>query len=186
MSTGSFIARPTETGYTGIYVHLDGQPSEKLPILLTAHRYRFGRDVKAMAQHLVDGVAVGWDELGTDLLDGAPPEILSSLTGGEQWASSTLDHLVTPDGSPPVRMTVTEKTAADLDVQWGYILRPHGIEVISVLHATAGPLVAWGTDPRAPFSNHPAHWSAPASAAAPSARPAPTSPSVGPRTAARR
>lgn len=139
-----------------------------------------------MARHLVDGVAVGWDELGTDLLDGAPPEILSALTGGEQWSSSTLDHLVTPDGSPPVRMTVTEKTAADLDVQWGYILRPHGIEVISVLHAAAGPVVAWGTDPRARFSNHPAHWSAPASAAAPPARPAPAPPSRGPRAAAPR
>ncbi|MEU1893886.1 hypothetical protein [Streptomyces pristinaespiralis] len=139
-----------------------------------------------MTRHLVDGVAVGWDELGTDLLDGAPREILSALTGGEQWSSSTLDHLVTPDGSPPVRMTVTEKTAADLDVQWGYILRPHGIEVISALHAAAGSVVAWGTDPRARFRNHPAHWSAPASAAAPPARPAATSPSVGPRTAARR
>jgi hypothetical protein len=131
-------------------------------MLLAAYQHRFRGDVEAMVQHLVDGVAVAWEELGTDLLDGAPPEIVTALTGGEQWPSSTLDHLVSPDGSPPVRMTVTEKTAADQNLQWGYVLRPHGIEVISVLHAGAGPVVAWDTDPRIGFSNHPAHWPAPA------------------------
>ncbi|MGW0137543.1 hypothetical protein [Streptomyces calvus] len=146
-----------------------------------------------MARHLVDNVAVGWSELGTDLLGGAPPEIVIALTGGERWPSSTLDHLVTPDGSPPVRMTVTEKIVADQDLQWGYILRPHGIEVISVAHVEAGPVIAWDTDPRTAFSNHPAHWPAPAkpSAAttAPAARPPRTTPvpaAGNPRTAARR
>ncbi|MCP3821397.1 hypothetical protein NLX86_25865 [Streptomyces sp. A3M-1-3] len=38
-------------------------------MLLAAYQHRFGQDVEAMARHLVDGVAVGWDELGTDLLD---------------------------------------------------------------------------------------------------------------------
>ncbi|MFE3645899.1 hypothetical protein ACFXOM_33830 [Streptomyces sp. NPDC059169] len=146
-------------------------------MLLAAHQYRFGHDVEAMARHLVDGVAVGWDELGTDLLDGTPPQIVAALTGGEHWPSSTLDHLVSPDGSPPVRMTVTEKTAADQNLHWGYVLRPHGIEVISVLHAEAGPVVAWNTDPRLGFSNHPAHWPAPSKA--PVTTPAPA---AGPKT----
>ncbi|MYT41873.1 hypothetical protein GTY89_05835 [Streptomyces sp. SID5471] len=170
LSTRSFIARPTQTGYDGIYVHLDGTPSEKLPMLLAAFQHKFGRDVEAMAQHLVDGVTVGWDELGTDLFYGAPHEIVSALTGGQQWASRTLDHLITPDGSPPVRMTVTEETAADQDVQWGYILRPHGIEVIPVPHAEAGPVIGWDTDPRTAFSNHPGHWSYPVLTPGPSAR----------------
>ncbi|MGC0328114.1 hypothetical protein RKD23_001104 [Streptomyces sp. SAI-170] len=39
-----------------------------------------------MARHLVNGVAVGWEELGTDLLNGAPPEIVTALTGGERWS----------------------------------------------------------------------------------------------------
>ncbi|WP_435878418.1 hypothetical protein [Streptomyces werraensis] len=114
-----------------------------------------------MVQHLVDGVAVGWDELGTDLLAGAPPQVVTALTGGEQWPSRTLDHLITPDGSPPVRMTVTERTAADQDVQWSYVLRSEGIEVISVPHADAGPVIGWDTDPRTLFSDHPADWPAP-------------------------
>lgn len=54
-----------------------------------------------------------------------------ALTGGEQWPSTTLDHLVAPDGSPPVRTSVTERTASDQDLDWGYILRPTGIEVIN-------------------------------------------------------
>ncbi|MEU7205608.1 hypothetical protein [Streptomyces sp. NPDC045470] len=194
LSTRSFIARPTQTGYDGIYVHLDGQPSEKLPLLLAAFQHRFGRNAEAMARHFVDGVAVGWDELGTDLLDGAPPELISALTGGQQWPSSTLDDLVTPDGSPPVRMTVTEQTAADQDVQWGYVLRPHGIEVIPVPHAEAGPVIGWDTDPRTGFSDHPGHWSFPARtpagpSAARAARPPRSAPAAAPaesRPAARR
>ncbi|MER6566975.1 hypothetical protein ABT288_12450 [Streptomyces sp. NPDC001093] len=187
------MARPTTSGYDGIYVQLDGQPSAKLPLLLAAFKYRFKGDVEAMTQHLVDGVAVGWDELGTDLLTGAPPEVVTALTGGEHWPSSTLDHLITPDGSPPVRMTVTQQTAADQDVQWGYVLRLEGIEVISVPHADAGPVIGWDTDPRTRFSDHPAHWPAPtpspATTSTRTARPPQTARAAAPprpRTAARR
>ncbi|MFF5537838.1 hypothetical protein ACFY71_36155 [Streptomyces cinerochromogenes] len=146
-----------------------------------------------MIRHLVDGVAIGWAELGTDLLDGAPPEIVTALTGGEQWPSRTLDHLITPDGSPPVRMTVTEQNAAEQDLRWGYILRPEGIEVISFPHADPGSVVGWNADPRTRFSDHPARW--PASPPSPVAttahasqppRTARTATSPRSRTAARR
>ncbi|MCZ4101812.1 hypothetical protein [Streptomyces sp. H39-C1] len=133
-------------------------PSHHLPLLLAAYQHKFGRDLQAMVRHLIDDVAVGWDELGTDLLDGAPPALITALTGGEQWPSSTLDHLITPDGSPPVRMTVTDDTADAQDMQWGYILHQHGIEVISAPHEGSGQLVDWTTDPRTNFSDHPAHW----------------------------
>lgn len=157
LSTRSFVARPTETGYDGIYIHFDGSPSARLPFLLAAYQYRFQRDEKAMARHLIDGTAIGWDELGTDLLDGAPSELVTALTDGEQWPSTTLDHLVTPDGSPPVRMGVTEQTASDQDLDWGYVLRPTGIEVINARYGTAGPIVSWDADPRRDFTN-PATW----------------------------
>ncbi|CAL9635890.1 hypothetical protein [Streptomyces sp. enrichment culture] len=131
-------------------------PSNHLPLLLAAYQYKFGRDIEAMAQHLIDDIAVGWHELGTDLLDDAPPTLVATLTGGEHWPSRTLDHLITPDGSPPVRMTVTDTTASDLGMPWGYILHPQGIGVISMAHTGTGPLVAWDTDPNTPFSDHPA------------------------------
>ncbi|MFF8779518.1 hypothetical protein ACF07W_19825 [Streptomyces sp. NPDC015140] len=111
-----------------------------------------------MSRHLIDDVTVGWDELGTDLLDDAPPALVQALTGGEQWPSRALDHLVTPDGSPLVRMAVTEENADDMDVQWGYVLHPHGIEVFNLLHADRGPVVDWSTDPSTAFSDHPAAW----------------------------
>ncbi|MFK0156526.1 hypothetical protein ACIQVK_31195 [Streptomyces sp. NPDC090493] len=112
-----------------------------------------------MTRHLIDDVAVGWDELGTDLLDDAPPALVNALTGGEHWPSRTLDHLLTPDGSPPVRMSVTDTTAGQQDMQWGYVLHKEGVEVISLLHEDIGPLVSWSTDPRTAFNNHPAAWS---------------------------
>ncbi|MER5215375.1 hypothetical protein ABT063_33725 [Streptomyces sp. NPDC002838] len=155
-------------------------PSHHLPLLLTAFQHRFRRDLEAMSRHLVDDVAVGWDELGTDLLDGAPPALAAALTGGEDWPSSTLDHLISPDGSPPVRMTVTDKTADEQDMQWGYVLHPQGIEVISLLHKDIGRVVDWNTDPRTVFSDSPAHWASiaptplltPVRAAVPQATPA--------------
>ncbi|MFJ2739664.1 hypothetical protein ACIO3O_08345 [Streptomyces sp. NPDC087440] len=196
MSTHSFIARPTETGYDGIYVHFDGVPSHQLPLLLSAFNYRFKADLEAMTRHLVDDVSVGWDELGTDLLDDAPPALVAALTGGEQWPSRSLDHLKTLDGSPPVRMVVNDATAVAQDMKWGYVLHPHGIETISVDYADRGPVVSWRTAPHTVFSDHPALWASPQFAPVvtsrrttpPSTTPAaaPTATAATPRTSAHR
>nr|WP_079083888.1 hypothetical protein [Streptomyces longwoodensis] len=154
------MARPTVgTGYSGIHVQLDGVPSHHLPLLLAAYQYKFGRNVETMCRHLIDDVAVGWDELGADLLDNAPPALVAALTGGEQCPSRTLDHLITPDGSLLVRMSVTDETADKQDMQWGYVLHKEGVEVISLLNEDIGPVVSWDTDPRTVFNDHPAAWS---------------------------
>ncbi|MEU2131773.1 hypothetical protein [Streptomyces sp. NPDC018352] len=159
-------------------MHFDGNPVSKLPLLLAAFQYRFARDLDAMTRHLVDDVAIAWEELGTDLLDGAPPETIAVLTGGDQWSSRTMDDLITPDGSPPTRMTVTETTAAAQDVEWGYVLHQQGIEVIPAQYTVSGPVISWDTDPRSDFSA-PAFWATatpaqpratPATAPAPAAR----------------
>ncbi|WTB59919.1 hypothetical protein OIC43_09465 [Streptomyces sp. NBC_00825] len=138
-------------------MHLDGGPESKLPLLLAAFQYRFGRDLDAMTQHLVDDVAVGWEELGSDLLDGALPETVTALTWGDRWPSRTMDTLMTLDGSPPTRMTVTETTAADQDMAWGYVLRPQGLEVIPVQYAPSGTVFNWDSDPCTDFSD-PTAW----------------------------
>ncbi|WP_432112674.1 hypothetical protein [Streptomyces sp. S1] len=160
-----------------MYIHFDGTPNSKLPLLLAAFQHRFGRDLEEMAQHLVDDVAIGWEELGSDLLDGAPPEIAGPLTGGTSWPSTTLNDLITPDGSPPTRMTVTEATLHDMDVEWGYVLRPEGIEVIHALGSASGPIVSWNTHPFTDF-DAPGVWAA----VAPARPPAPSTAS--PRAAA--
>ncbi len=156
MTTRSVIARPSETGYTGIYVHHDGYPSGRLPLLLAAYQHRFARDVEAMSIHLIDQVNIAWDELGNDLLDGTPMSLLKQLTGRERWPSREMDDIITSDGSPPERQVITEGNSGDL--AWGYVLHPVGIEVISLYAADRGPIVDWNTDPRTRFSDHPYLW----------------------------
>ncbi|MFF5719329.1 hypothetical protein [Streptomyces buecherae] len=128
---------------------------------MAGYQHRFGRDLEAMSRRLIDDVTLGWEELGTDLLAGAPPALVPALTGGQHWPSRQLGRLITADGTPPMRMTVTEESVEEQDLHWGYILRQQGIEVISLLHADIGPVVGWDTDPRTAFSDHPAAWSAP-------------------------
>lgn len=161
-------------------------PSHHLPLLLAAYQYKFGRDIEAMCRHLIDDVAVGWDELGTDLLDDAPPALVTALTGGEHWPSRTLDHLVTPDGSPPVRMSVTDETADAEDMEWGYVLHKEGVEVISLLHEDIGPIVSWAIDPRTACNDHPAAWSSrdsPPAIRASRSTPSPSAPAAAPAKA---
>lgn len=54
-------------------------------------------------------------------------------------------------------MSVTERTASDQDLDWGYVLRPTGVEVVNARYAAAGPIVSWDADPRSDFTN-PATW----------------------------
>ncbi|WP_330260290.1 hypothetical protein OG586_32880 [Streptomyces murinus] len=75
-----------------------------MPLLLAAFQYRFNRDVDALARHIIDSVTLGWYTLGTDFLDGAPPSLVTELTGGMEFSSMPLDNfLITTDGSPPTR-----------------------------------------------------------------------------------
>ena len=113
-----------------------------------------------MARHLIDDVDLGWYTLGTDLLDGAPPSLVTELTGGMEFSSLPFDNfLITTDGSPPTREVMTPQTAVEQDYEWGYVLRREGIEVISVQnHPVWGSVVPWNTDPRTQFSDNPAHW----------------------------
>ncbi|AZS89791.1 hypothetical protein ELQ87_09475 [Streptomyces griseoviridis] len=151
LSTRSVIARPTATGYAGTYVHWDGYPSHHLPLLLTAHQHRFADDTEALAAYLIDDAPQGWSSLGTDLLDGAPDALRDRLAAGRDR----------PGKRYPARLTVppliyTERTASRLN--WGYVLHPHGIEVISAPGVERGPLVAWSTDPRVRLRDTPGLW----------------------------
>ncbi|KND28611.1 hypothetical protein IQ64_43540 [Streptomyces stelliscabiei] len=198
MATRSFIARPTDTGYAGVYVHWDGYPSHHLPLLLGAYQYRFGADLDALCRHLIDEAPEGWSQLGTDLLESTPEPLRAELVGSDEHPSRKLDnvHVITVGAAEPEPRTVTEKSHGGLD--WGYVLHPHhGIEVIPLDAEHRGPVVAWDTDPRARFSNgtyrwrrgHPIPATVPPQSTAPSTSataPAPTSSAATPRTAPRR
>ncbi|WP_327690720.1 hypothetical protein OG870_05980 [Streptomyces sp. NBC_00461] len=55
---------------------------------------------------------------------------------------------------PP--LIYTERTASRLN--WGYVLHPHGIEVIGLLAYDRGPVVEWDTDPRSRIVADPGAW----------------------------
>lgn len=63
--------------------------------------------------------------------------------------------MLTSDGSPARRMVFDESTARDSWLEWAYVLRPHGIEVIALTHDTRSPLVGWDSDPLISYSDEP-------------------------------
>ncbi|WP_327352842.1 hypothetical protein [Streptomyces sp. NBC_01304] len=156
LSTRSVIARPTADGYAGMYVHFDGYPDNKLPLLLAAYQHRFAGDLEAMARHLIDDVEHGWDELGTDLLDGAPAALRRSLTGGDEYPSRQMTNVTWADGTPAERELITQDGTDELE--WAYVLHPHGVEVIALQAYDHGPVVAWDTDPLSRIVANPSAW----------------------------
>ncbi|MEU5898678.1 hypothetical protein [Streptomyces venezuelae] len=156
-----------------MYVHFDGYPDSKLPLLLAAYQHRFAGDLEAMARHLIDDVEHGWDELGTDLLDGAPKALRRSLTGGDEWPSRQItDVIVIGADDTAERLLVTQDGTDELE--WAYVLHPHGVEVIALQAYDRGPVVLWDTDPRSRINANPGAWP-------PDSRP----PVISPRTARR-
>ncbi|MEV7888454.1 hypothetical protein ACWD3I_29695 [Streptomyces sp. NPDC002817] len=139
-----------------MYVHFDGYPDSKLPLLLAAYQHRFAGDLEAMARHLIDEIHHGWDELGTDLLDGTPAPVRLSLTGGQEYPSRQLANMYSTAGAPAERELITQDGTDDLD--WAYVLHPHGIEVIVLGAYDRGPVVAWDTDPRSVIRADPGAW----------------------------
>ncbi|MFF2657389.1 hypothetical protein ACFVUH_08485 [Kitasatospora sp. NPDC058032] len=91
----------------------------------------------------------GWSFLGTDLLDGAPDDLRAEVIGPRRDPSREL--------SGPGRYVINERDTKGL--QWVYVLRPDGAEVIGLEEHRRGPVVPWGTDPRSRFSDRPRLWS---------------------------
>ncbi|MCZ0978713.1 hypothetical protein O1L60_04180 [Streptomyces diastatochromogenes] len=97
--------------------------------------------------------------------------------------------VVNLDGTPAKREVITRDNSGHH--QWGYVLHPAGIEVISRQNDPCGPVISWDTDPRAQFSEAMAPWMAdgppPMSLPRdlPKLAPAPAPPSAPARTATR-
>ncbi|QHC18928.1 hypothetical protein GR131_27790 [Streptomyces sp. GF20] len=171
LSTSACIARSTPSGgYEGIYLHFDGTPGDKLPLLLAARRWRFRGDLEAMQTHLIDSPTTGWEEIGTDLLDGVPPVLAAKITGGQQWPSVQLGDaipVVTTDGSPLQRDLITDATAGGWGIEWVYVLNA---DAIAVVHVPTGSRqnVPWSADLLSPLGDQrPGHRQQAPSAAPP-------------------
>jgi hypothetical protein len=155
LATRSFVARPDGTGYGGIYIHWAGNPSHQLPLLLTAYRHRFDGDLDTMTEHLIDRVS-GWSRLGSDLLYGAPEDLLTALDYGDRPSTELAALAPDPQDRRRARFWITDQRTRGTD--WGYVLHPNGIEVIPVRDARRGRIVPWATDPRVRISDSPLLW----------------------------
>lgn len=62
----SVIARPTDTGFEGRYVHSAGTPDWVIGLLSRLYHGPFDRDLDAMQKFMVDEHPAGWSQLGDD------------------------------------------------------------------------------------------------------------------------
>lgn len=72
--------------------------------------------------------------------------------------SSPIGDVVTSDGSPARRMVFDESNARDSWLEWAYVLRPLGVEVIALTQEARGPVVGWDSDPLISYSDEPRLW----------------------------
>jgi hypothetical protein len=54
-------------------------------------------------------------------------------------------------------MVFDESSAPDR-LEWAYVLRPDGVEVIALTQNTRGPVVGWDSDPLLSYSDEPQLW----------------------------
>lgn len=91
MSTRAAIARPSESGFTGVYHHWDGYPTGLGSTLYNAYRHVFAHDSERMCAYLIDEHPAGWSTInGKDWTQapGFAPEGGSQLCatcGNPEW-----------------------------------------------------------------------------------------------------
>ncbi|MEU9183353.1 hypothetical protein AB0D14_02045 [Streptomyces sp. NPDC048484] len=120
----SVIARPDGDGFAGRYVHNDGHPHTRLPLLRELYAGPFRGDLEALQHFLIDDHPAGWSQLGhTPAVD----------TGWDNSRSGIgYSHFVCfchgDRHDAPLLCTQADTDAGTAD--WVYVLKPDGIEVL--------------------------------------------------------
>lgn len=136
----SVIARPTETGFAGRYVHNSGHPTSRVPLLRTLYTGAFAGDLDAMTKFLVDDHPAGWSQFGAD------PTV---NTGWDNSRSSVhYDEFICycHGDRNEAGFLRTEDNTDTAQADWVYVLRPEGIEVIDLDDGKTIPF-SWQADP---------------------------------------
>lgn len=120
----SIIARPTPTGFAGRYVHNDGHPDMRLPLLRALYAGPFAGDLDAMLRFLVDDHPAGWSQLGLDV-HGDTGFTNPCIRVGDNTPRCYChgDRNETP-------WLHTEANTDQALADWIYVLHPDGIQVI--------------------------------------------------------
>lgn len=136
----SVIARPTETGFAGRYVHNNGHPATRIPLLRALYAGPFAGDLDAMTKFLIDDHPAGWSQLGLD------PAV---DTGWNDERSSVYHHdfvcYCHGDRNEDPWLCTEENTDIG-NTDWVYVLRSDGIEVID-LGDGATTTTSWEANP---------------------------------------
>lgn len=122
----SVIARPTDTGFAGRYVHNDGHPVNRIPLLRTLYSGPFAGDLDAMTKFLLDDHPAGWSQLGAD------PTVNTGWDNGR--SSVHYDEFTCychGDRNEGPRIQTEDDTDVAI-ADWVYILRADGIDVIDL------------------------------------------------------
>jgi hypothetical protein len=91
MSTRSVIARPSETGFTGVYHHFDGYPSGVGQSIWRMYHDVFDGDADAMAKVLIDDHR-GWSSIVERDFRLAPRSVDTIMFGTCKCGASRQDH----------------------------------------------------------------------------------------------
>lgn len=130
MGTEAIIARPTDPAdpskFAGMYVSGDGYPQHTGRAIWRAYHLHFKGDVEAMAAYYIDQHPTGWRMLGADAV-GRDECFCHDLGEGEQsgW-------------------TRNQDQVSSID--YTYVLRPEGLEVMRFGWAEGKVLIPWGDE----------------------------------------
>ncbi|WP_326808154.1 hypothetical protein OHB04_22715 [Streptomyces sp. NBC_01775] len=144
-NTPSIIARPTATGWEGRYVHNNGHPETRLPLLHALHDGPFATSHERMTRFLIDDHPAGWSQLGHDpttdtgWINPCPPigdNGFRCYCHGQRREEPCL---------------ITDIDAEPDLYDFVYVLHPHGIQLYESSSTTwwTGPVRAWNIRERA-------------------------------------
>lgn len=120
----SIIARPTPTGWEGRYIHNDGHPDQRVPLLFDLYHRVYRHDLNAMTRYLIDDHPAGWSQLGDDP---------TTDTGWHNAAPPTQRHGFICYCHGDRNEAAQLHTQADTDPALAdavFVIHPDGIEVI--------------------------------------------------------
>lgn len=146
MSIRSIIARPTPDGFAGRYVHQDGHPTDRVPILMTAVQGHFAGNVSTATRFYLDDHPAGWLSLGIEFT--TTPNYRAPAAANRCFCHGRDDE------GPAL---LTHDTVDPLWHEWIYLLRADGLQIIRTdwrkcTQATwASHLLPWTTNPHIPL-----------------------------------
>lgn len=142
----SVIARPTDTGFAGRYVHNEGHPVARISLLRALYAGPFAGDLDAMTKFLIDDHPAGWSQLGLN------PTV---DTGWDNGRSSVYHHdfvcYCHGDRNDEAYLRTDDNTDI-AQADWVYVLRPDGIEVIDLDDGDAATVPWQATEEDIPWT----------------------------------